>query len=83
MLGARFERVLLRRANLRRAFADDFAARLTGATVVDVGRRAKHLLLTLSTGDTLAMHLGMSGDFRVDRLATVADGDELTWEFSR
>ena len=76
MLGARFERVLLRRANLRRAFAADFAARLTGATVLDVGRRAKHLLLTLSTGDTLAMHLGMSGDFRVDRLAP-ADGQEL------
>lgn len=66
MRGARFERVLLRRANLRRAFAPDFAARLTGATVLDVGRRAKHLLLPLSTGDTLLVHLGMTGDFRVE-----------------
>jgi formamidopyrimidine-DNA glycosylase len=69
MRGARFERVLLRRANLRRAFVPDFAARLTGATVLDVDRRAKHLLLPLSTGDTLLMHLGMSGDFRVESSA--------------
>jgi formamidopyrimidine-DNA glycosylase len=66
MRGARFDRVLLRRANLRRAFVPDFAARLAGTTVIDVGRRAKHLLLSLSSGDTLAMHLGMTGDFRVE-----------------
>ncbi len=66
MRDARFDRVLLRRANLRRAFVPDFTARLTDATVIDVGRRAKHLLLSLSTGDTLAMHLGMTGDFRVE-----------------
>jgi formamidopyrimidine-DNA glycosylase len=72
MRQARFDRVLLRRSNLRRAFAPDFVARLTGATVLDVGRRAKHLLLTLSTGDTLVMHLGMSGDLRVEHGAEVA-----------
>ena len=73
MRGARFDRVVLRRANLRRAFVPDFAARLTGATVLDVGRRAKHLLLALSSGDTLLMHLGMTGDFRVESPAL--DGD--------
>jgi formamidopyrimidine-DNA glycosylase len=66
MRDARFERVLLRRANLRREFVPDFIARLTDATVIDVGRRAKHLLLSLSSGDTLAMHLGMTGGFRVE-----------------
>ena len=69
MQGARFEHVLLRRANLRRPFAPDFAGRLVGATVLDVERRAKHLLLPLSTGDTLLMHLGMTGEFRVTRPA--------------
>jgi formamidopyrimidine-DNA glycosylase len=68
MREARFERVLLRRANLRRAFPPDFSARLTGATVLDVGRRAKYLQLPLSTGEVLVMHLGMSGDFRVERV---------------
>jgi formamidopyrimidine-DNA glycosylase len=65
MGGARFERVVLRRQDLRRAFAPDFASRLTGATVEAVTRRAKYLLLPLSTGETLVMHLGMSGDFSV------------------
>ena len=78
MQDARFERVLLRRADLRRAFTPDFAARLTGARVRDVGRRAKYLLLALSTGDTLVMHLGMSGDFRVDRRGRTDDGDAPT-----
>lgn len=66
MRGARFERVLVRRPDLRRAFPADFAGRLTGTTVDAVTRRAKYLLLPLSSGDVLLMHLGMSGDFRVE-----------------
>lgn len=66
MRGARFERVLVRRANLRRDFPTDFAVRLAGTTVVEVERRAKYLVLPLSSGDTLLMHLGMSGGFRVE-----------------
>jgi len=66
MSGARFERVVLRRADLRSAFPPGFAARLTGSTVQAVARRAKYLVLPLSSGETLVMHLGMSGDFRVD-----------------
>ena len=62
---ARFDRVVLRRADLRRAFPPDFAARLTGTTVEGVTRRAKYLVLPLSSGETLVMHLGMSGDFGV------------------
>lgn len=76
MQGARFTRVLLRRADLRRAFPSDFAARLTGASVLEVGRRAKYLLLPLSTGDVLLMHLGMSGDFRVLHAAQASGGPE-------
>lgn len=68
MSGARFERVRLRRPDLRRAFPPDFAARLTGRTVQAVTRRAKYLVLPLSSGETLVMHLGMSGDFRVECL---------------
>lgn len=75
MQDARFERVVLRRASLRRAFAPDFAARLVGATVLGVERRAKHLLVPLSTGDTLLMHLGMTGDFRVTSSAAAPVAD--------
>ena len=64
--GAHVGRVLLRRANLRRPFPPEFDSRIAGATVLQLRRRAKYLLADLSTGDTLIMHLGMSGWFRVE-----------------
>jgi formamidopyrimidine-DNA glycosylase len=66
MEGARFEKVEARRPDLRVAFPRRFAARLTGETVLRLGRRAKYLIADLSSGETLLMHLGMSGSFRVD-----------------
>jgi len=65
MEGARFERVELRRPDLRAPFPRRFAARLRGQTVQALDRRGKYLLAELSSGDTLVMHLGMSGSFRV------------------
>ena len=41
----------------------DFAARLTGHTVVDARRRGKYLWLALDGDDALLCHLGMSGQF--------------------
>ena len=66
MQDARFERVLLRRPDLRTPFPRRFAARLRGQSVVRVDRRGKYLLVELSSGDTLVMHLGMSGAFHVE-----------------
>jgi formamidopyrimidine-DNA glycosylase len=65
MQGARFETVEARRRDLRWPLPTDFAARLEGQTVTGLGRRAKYLLLDLSSGEVLLMHLGMSGSFRV------------------
>ena len=65
MVGARITRVELRRPDLRSPFPRRFAQRLAGATTTELTRRAKYLLATLSSGDTLLMHLGMSGSFRV------------------
>src|SRR5688500_2959640 len=65
MEGARIERVLLRRPNLRYPFPPDFAERLERQNVLAVRRRAKYLLIDLASGDVLLMHLGMSGWFRV------------------
>ena len=67
MRGARIDRVELRRADLRRPFPAGFAARLQGRRVRAVDRRGKYLLVPLDSGDTLLMHLGMSGSFRIDR----------------
>lgn len=65
MQGARFRRVIVNRPNLRIPFPDRFADRLRGQTVEAVQRRGKYLVLSLSSGETLIMHLGMSGWFHV------------------
>jgi formamidopyrimidine-DNA glycosylase len=65
MEGARIERVLARRPDLRYPLGSDFVARLEGQTVRALTRRAKYLVAELSSGDSLVMHLGMSGWFRV------------------
>jgi formamidopyrimidine-DNA glycosylase len=65
MSGARFQHVSVRRAGLRALFPDQFAERLRGRTVRRLTRRGKYLLADLSSGDTLLMHLGMSGSFHV------------------
>jgi formamidopyrimidine-DNA glycosylase len=67
MLGARIEHVLLRRKDLRRPFPRAFASRLEGRRIRSVDRRGKYLLAALDSGETLLMHLGMSGSFRIDR----------------
>lgn len=64
--GARLSRVEQRRPDLRFAFPDGFVQRLTGATITALERRAKYLLARLDRGDTLVMHLGMTGRFEID-----------------
>ena len=73
MRDARIEHVVLRRPDLRTRFPRRFAARLEGRTVLAVERRAKYLLVPVSSGETLIMHLGMSGSFRIE---TGTDGGD-------
>lgn len=68
MRGARFRRVILNRPNLRIPFPARFIERLRGHTVTAVSRRGKYLTLDLSSGETLIMHLGMSGWFHVAKI---------------
>ena len=65
MEGKRITRVEVRRGDLRWPLPKDFAQRLEGKTVTSIGRRAKYLIVDLSSGDVLLMHLGMSGSFHV------------------
>jgi formamidopyrimidine-DNA glycosylase len=64
--GRRIARVELRRGDLRRAFPEDLGQRVTGATVTELGRRAKYGLIHTDRGDTMIFHLGMSGSWRID-----------------
>ena len=66
MEGALVTRVEQRRGDLRFAFPDRFCERLTGATITALTRRAKFLLAALDSGETLIMHLGMTGAFHID-----------------
>ncbi|MEQ8404164.1 MAG: bifunctional DNA-formamidopyrimidine glycosylase/DNA-(apurinic or apyrimidinic site) lyase [Oceanicaulis sp.] len=62
-------RILAARANrpdLRFALPERFEARLTGTRVERLDRRAKYLLARLGSGETLLMHLGMSGRFSIE-----------------
>lgn len=63
--GRVIERADIRRPDLRFPFPERFRERLEGAAVEALERRAKYLLARLSTGETLLMHLGMSGRFTV------------------
>ena len=66
LTGATLTRVEARRPDLRFPLPDGFVQRLTGAKVLDLTRRAKYLLAPLDRGDTLVMHLGMTGRFEVE-----------------
>ncbi|TVS04687.1 MAG: bifunctional DNA-formamidopyrimidine glycosylase/DNA-(apurinic or apyrimidinic site) lyase [Rhodobacteraceae bacterium] len=69
MEGVRIARAELRRGDLRWPFAPDMAARLTGARVVQLRRRSKYLLADLDRGESLIVHLGMSGRMVISGLA--------------
>ena len=61
MEGQVIARAQVNRPDLRWPFPLRMAERLTGATVLRLRRRSKYILADLSTGETLLIHLGMSG----------------------
>lgn len=59
--GKRIAGATLNRPDLRLPFPERLAERVTGAIFQPLQRRAKYLLAPLSSGETLVLHLGMSG----------------------
>jgi len=72
MEGAVIAQADVNRPDLRWPFPPGMADRLSGARVVRLGRRSKYLLVDLDTGETLIVHLGMSGRMQVSGL-TIGD----------
>ena len=68
MEGVRITRAEVNREGLRWPFPDRMAERLTGAKVLRLGRRSKYILADLDRGETLLIHLGMSGRMTVSGL---------------
>jgi formamidopyrimidine-DNA glycosylase len=63
--GRQIVHAVVRRKDLRVPFPERFAARLSGRRIEALRRRAKYLLADLDNGETLIVHLGMSGRFTV------------------
>jgi formamidopyrimidine-DNA glycosylase len=69
--GFRLTDVETRRGDLRVPFPKDFVARTKGRKVNSLRRRAKYILADLDSGETLVIHLGMSG-----RMSVYAEGKQ-------
>ena len=65
MEGAVIVTAQVNRPDLRWPFPERMAERLTGARVNQLRRRSKYILADLDTGETLLIHLGMSGRMTV------------------
>lgn len=65
MEGAVIARADINRPDLRWPFPPDMGARLTGQRVLSLRRRSKYILADLSSGESLLVHLGMSGRMTV------------------
>ncbi|MHA7850925.1 bifunctional DNA-formamidopyrimidine glycosylase/DNA-(apurinic or apyrimidinic site) lyase [Roseovarius sp.] len=65
MEGAVIARADVNRPDLRWPLPADMATRLTEKTVLSLRRRSKYILADLSSGETLLIHLGMSGRMTV------------------
>ncbi len=77
--GARIDRVILNRPDLRFPFPEGLGQALTGAVVSGLSRRAKYGLIHTDRGQTMIFHLGMSGRWRINPDA-IAKHDHLVME---
>jgi formamidopyrimidine-DNA glycosylase len=68
MAGQVIVRATVNRPDLRWPLPEKMAERLEGATVVALRRRSKYILADLSSGETLIIHLGMSGRMLISGL---------------
>ena len=63
--GNKIVSVEIRRPNLRIPFPHQMSKRLMGSKVIRLQRVGKYILANLSTNETLIIHLGMSGAFKI------------------
>ncbi|MEL6204994.1 MAG: bifunctional DNA-formamidopyrimidine glycosylase/DNA-(apurinic or apyrimidinic site) lyase [Pseudomonadota bacterium] len=72
MTGRRIALAEVRRPDLRWPFPPRMAERLTSARVERLRRRSKYILADLDTGETLLVHLGMSGRILIGQEGSAA-----------
>ncbi|MBI3420336.1 MAG: bifunctional DNA-formamidopyrimidine glycosylase/DNA-(apurinic or apyrimidinic site) lyase [Proteobacteria bacterium] len=67
MKNRRLQKLTLRRKDLRAPFPPGMEKMLQGRRIAEVRRRAKYLLIEMSGGKTLLVHLGMSGRMAAEK----------------
>ncbi len=83
LVGDRFEAVRVHFPTLREPLCEGRLRRLEGRRVLGLRRRAKYLWIDASGGQTLVVHLGMSGRLTlVDRSAPLVDHEHLGFELA-
>ncbi len=65
LVGSRIKSLEARRPDLRFPLPERFAERVAGQSIIGLERRAKYLIASLSNGEDLVMHLGMTGRFTI------------------
>ncbi|KAF0675946.1 bifunctional DNA-formamidopyrimidine glycosylase/DNA-(apurinic or apyrimidinic site) lyase [Profundibacterium mesophilum] len=78
MEGRVIEAAQVRRPDLRWPFPPDMAGRLEGQRITALRRRSKYLLIALSGGETLLVHLGMTGRMLIAPPAAGAGNDAVS-----
>jgi formamidopyrimidine-DNA glycosylase len=66
LTGSSFSRVTLNRPDLRIPFPTDMKEKMEGRKCLALRRRGKYLWVDMDGGDTLVIHLGMSGSFIIN-----------------
>ncbi len=74
MEGRVIERARTRRAGLRWPFPERLDERLSGQRVLALRRRSKYILAELAGGDTMLLHLGMSGRLLIQERRDIPPG---------
>ncbi len=67
ILNQRIERIEVRQPRLRWPIPESISQQLDGLIIQKIQRRSKYLILSLSNGQHLLIHLGMSGSLRIIR----------------
>lgn len=85
MTGKAITAVTVRRRDLRSPIPKGFEKAVSGRKIQGLRRRAKYLLIDLSGGQSILVHLGMSGSMRVEKKAdyTPLTHDHVIFEMGR
>ena len=73
MVDQKIRNAEIRRPDLRWPFPENMSERLTGVTILRLHRRSKYILCDLDSGETLLIHLGMSGRMTISRAGNESD----------